>query len=122
MDTRTTRLPLDLLKAAESEAHAEHRSTAKQVEHWARIGMYFDGLTSLSRRRIQRAVAGDLPLAKLSADEAVAANATINASISATANGMSFVERLAARGVTTVILDADGNMVRRYPDGSVAPL
>ena len=118
MDTRTTRLPVDLLDAAEAEAFDEQRSTAKQIEHWARFGMYFDRQTSAARRRIQRAVAGEVPLASLDADERVAANALIDASISTAANGTSFADRLAARGVTTVTLDAEGRMVRRDPDGA----
>jgi hypothetical protein len=122
METRTTRLPVDLLDAAEAEGIEEQRSTSKQVEHWARFGMYFERQTSAARRRIQRAVAGEVPLAELDADEAVAANAAIDAAISTAANETSFAERLAARGVTTVVLDDDGHMVRRHPDGSTTRL
>jgi hypothetical protein len=122
MDTKTTRLPADLLDAAEAEGLEEHRSVAKQVEHWARFGMLFDRQTSAGRRRIQRAVAGDLPLAELHDDERLVANAQIDASISTAANGVSFADRLAARGMTTVVLDADGRMVRREPDGTTTVL
>jgi hypothetical protein len=122
MDTRTTRLPVDLLDAAEAEGIEEHRSASKQVEHWARFGMYFDRQTSAARRRIERAVAGEVPLRDLDDDERVAANALINASISAAANGTSFADRLAARGVTTVVLDDEGRMVRRHPDGTTTVL
>ena len=122
METRTTRLPTDLLEAAEAEGAEEHRSMAKQVEHWARFGMYFDRQTSASRRRIQQVVAGELSAADLDADERVVANALMDASISTAANDTSFAHRLAARGVTTVVLDAQGRMVRRHPDGSTTPL
>lgn len=122
METRTTRLPVDLLAAAEAEGLVERRSASKQVEHWARFGMYFDRLTSAPRRRIERAVAGEVPLADLSGDERVTANALIDASISTTANGTSFAELLAARGVTTVVMDDEGRMVRRHPDGSTTAL
>ncbi len=122
METRTTRLPIDLLDAAEAEGIEEHRSTSKQVEHWARFGMYFDRQTSAARRRIARAVSGETALAELDDDERVAANALIDASISAAANGTSFADRLAARGVTTVVLDDEGRMVRRKPDGSITVL
>ncbi|HUW03645.1 MAG TPA: hypothetical protein VMW08_14900 [Acidimicrobiales bacterium] len=122
MDTRTTRLPVDLLDAAEAEGLEEHRSTAKQVEHWARFGMYFDGQTSAQRRRIERAVAGEVALADLDEDERLVANALIDATISTAANEMSFADRLAARGVTTVVLEEDGRMVRRHPDGSTSVL
>ena len=122
MDTRTTRLPVDLIEAAEASGRDEHRSVAKQLEHWARFGMYFDRLTSASRRRIQRAIAGESPLGDLDENERVAANAAIDAGISAAANEMSFADRLAARGITTVVMDDEGRMVRRHPDGSTTVL
>jgi len=122
MDTKTTRLPTDLIEAAESEGRAEHRSAAKQIEHWARFGMFFDGRSTASQRRIQRAISGKSPLAELSEDEAAVANAAINAAISAAANETSFAERLAARGVTTIVMDDQGRMVRRNPDGSTSDL
>jgi hypothetical protein len=120
MDTRTTRLPVDLIEAAEAEGRDEHRSAAKQIEHWARFGMYFDRQTGASRRRVQRAIAGELPIGQLDDDEQVVANAAIDASISTAANETSFADRLAARGVTTVTMDAQGHMVRRHPDGTTS--
>jgi len=122
MDSRTTRLPTDLLDAAEAEGRTEQRSAAKQLEHWARFGMYFERQASAARRRIQRAVAGEIPLAQLTADEQTVANAVIDASISAAANETSFADRLAARGVTTIVMDDEGRMVRRHPDGSTTAL
>lgn len=122
MGTRTTRLPVDLIEAAEAEGREERRSAAKQLEHWARFGMFFDRQTSSSRRRIQRAVAGEGPLQDLGDEERVVANAALNAAISAAANEQSFADRLAARGVTTVVMDDEGRMVRRHPDGSTTLL
>jgi hypothetical protein len=122
MDTRTTRLPVDLLDTAEVEGREEHRSAAKQIEHWARFGMFFDRQTSSARRRVQRAVAGEVPLGGLSTDEQLTANALIDASISAAANSSSFADRLAARGTTTITMTADGQLLRREPDGTTTPL
>src|SRR5262245_2059594 len=122
MPTKTTRLPLDLIEAAEAEGREEQRSAAKQLEHWARFGMFFDRQTSSSHRRIQRAIAGETSLRELDDNERVVANAAINAAISAAANEVSFADRLAARGVTTVVMDDDGRMVRRHPDGSTTVL
>lgn len=122
MGTKTTRLPVDLLDAAEAEGRSEHRSTSKQLEHWARFGMYFDRQTSSARRRIQRAVSGEATLADLDADERSVANALIDASISTAANEISFADELAARGVTTVVMDDEGRMIRRHPDGSTTVL
>jgi hypothetical protein len=118
MNTKTTRLPVDLLDAAEAEGLEEHRSMSKQLEHWARFGMYFDRQTSSASRRIKRAIAGEDSLGDLEADERAVANAMIDASISTAANEVSFAQRLAARGVTTVVMDDEGRMVRRHPDGS----
>jgi hypothetical protein len=122
MDTRTTRLPVDLLDAAEAEGLEEHRSMSKQLEHWARFGMYFDRQTGAARRRIQRAVAGEEPIGELAAEEQVVANALIDASISTVANETAFADRLAARGVSTILMDDQGRMVRRHPDGSTTVL
>jgi hypothetical protein len=122
MDTKTTRLPVDLLKAAEAEGIDQHRSAAKQVEHWARFGMYFTGQTTAQRRRIQRAIAGELPLADLEVPERVVANAEINATISTAINGLNIADRMAAGGVTTVVLDDQGRMVQRHPDGTTTIL
>lgn len=122
MDTKTTRLPVDLIEMAEAEGREQHRSAAKQLEHWARFGMYFDRQTSASHRRIQRAIAGEGSLGELDENERVVANAAINAVISTAANEVSFADRLAARGVTTVIMDDEGGMVRRAPDGSTTAL
>jgi hypothetical protein len=122
MDTKTTRLPVDLIEAAEAEGREEHRSAAKQLEHWARFGMFYDRQTSASHRRIQRAIAGEASLRDLDDDERVVANAAIDAAISTAANGTSFADRLAARGVTTVVMDDEGRLVRRHADGSTTVL
>lgn len=122
MDTRTTRLPTDLIEAAEAEGAEQHRSASKQLEHWARFGMYLDLQTSTARRRIERAVAGEVSLSDLSVEERLVANAVIDAGISSTANATSFADRLAARGISTVSLDDDGAIVRRHPDGSTSIL
>ncbi len=122
MDTKTTRLPVDLIEAAEAEGREEHRSAAKQLEHWARFGMFYDRQTSSSHRRIKRAIAGEVSLGDLDENERVVANAAIDAAISTAANEVSFADRLAARGVTTVVMDVEGRMVRRHPDGSTTVL
>jgi ParD-like antitoxin of type II bacterial toxin-antitoxin system len=122
MNTKTMRLPVDLIEAAESEAVSQHRSASKQLEHWARFGMLFDHQSTDSLRRIHRVVAGEALFTGLSDDERLVAHATIDANISASANSISFADRLAARGVTTVSMNADGQMVRRQPDGTISVL
>lgn len=122
MNTKTVRLPVDLIEAAESEAVDQHRSASKQLEHWARFGMLLDHQTTESSRRIRRVVAGEAPFTGLTDDERLVAHAMIDAGISTSANSVSFADRLAARGVTTVSMDADGQMVRRQPDGTTSVL
>lgn len=122
MNTKTVRLPVDLIEAAESESVEQHRSASKQLEHWARFGMLLDHQTTESSRRIRRVVAGEAPFTGLTDDERLVAHAMIDAGISTSANSVSFADRLAARGVTTVSMDADGQMVRRRPDGTTSVL
>ena len=122
METRTTRVATDLLEAAESEAAREGRSTRAQLDHWTRLGMHVAMRSTAARRRIERAVAGELPLSELEASEREVADAELNVTISETANRMSFADRLAAEGATTVTLDADGQLVERRPDGTTTAL
>lgn len=120
--TRTTRVAADLLAAAEREAAAESRSTRQQLDHWARLGMRVSMRTTAARRRIERALAGELPLAGLSEDEQAVANAEIDAAVAADAAGASYADQFAREGVTTVGLDSHGRVVERRPDGTTTVL
>ena len=122
METRTTRVAVDLLEAAEAEASRESRSAREQLDHWARLGMRLSMRSTAARRRIERVLAGERPLPDLSAEERGVADAELSLAISTSANRMSFADRLAAEGVTTVTLDADGNLVERRPDGTTTAL
>lgn len=46
-------------------------------------------------------------------------NAELDDAISQAANSTSFADLLAARGETTVVMDQDGAMARRHPDGRI---
>lgn len=122
METRTTRMAVDLLEAAETEAARETRSVREQLDHWTRLGMHVSMRSTAARRRIEDAVAGDLPLSQLTTEEREVANAELSVAISEAANRVSFADRLAAEGVTTVTLDADGRLVERRPDGTTTVL
>jgi hypothetical protein len=78
--------------------------------------------TSMARRRVEAALAGDLDERGLSAQERVVFNAELDASISEAARTIRFGEVLAARGVTTVALDEHGQLTRYHPDGTTSPL
>ncbi|MEX2503972.1 MAG: hypothetical protein WD378_03925 [Egicoccus sp.] len=112
----------DLLAAAEAEARRESRSAREQLDHWARVGMHLCARSTAARRRVERALAGDLDPDELTVEEREIANAELSVDISQAANQMSFAERLAAEGVTTVVADAEGNLVERRPDGTTTAL
>lgn len=73
-----------------------------------------------ARRRVEAALAGELPLAALGGDESVVLNAELDASIQARAESLSFGEVLAAEGLITVALDDDGALIEYRPDGTRA--
>lgn len=122
MGTRTTRTALELIEAAEIEALKESRSVREQLDHWTRLGMHISMRNTSARRQVERAVAGELPLSELTPAEREVANAEMSVAISEAANRMSFADRLAAEGVTTVVLDTDGRLVERRPDGTATRL
>lgn len=121
-ETRTTRMAVDLIEAAESEAALESRSTRQQLDHWARLGMRISTRSTVARRRIERALAGELSLAELYDDERTVANAELDVNIAAEAGSVSYAARLADEGVITVTLDDDGSLVERRPDGTTTVL
>jgi hypothetical protein len=115
---RPTRFATDLLESAAVEGKRESRSAKQQLDHWARVGRSVSMHQTAARRRVEAALAGELSLADLTDSERVVANAELDASIQAQAESMSFGDRLAAEGVTTVALDDDGSLVEFRPDGS----
>jgi glycine/D-amino acid oxidase-like deaminating enzyme len=120
--TRTTRVAADLIAAAERAAVGESRSTRQQLDHWARLGMRLSMRSTAARRRIERALAGEVPLAALSDEEREVANAELDVNIAHAATATSYADQLAREGVTTVVLDADGRFVERRPDGTTTVL
>lgn len=119
---RPTRFAADLLDSAAVEGARASRSAKQQLDHWARVGRAVEMHGSAARRRVEAALAGTLAMAQLAGDEAVVVNAEIDATIQERARAISFGRQLAAEGVTTVALDDDGQLVHRYPDGTLAPL
>jgi hypothetical protein len=115
---RPTRFATDLLESAAVEGRRESRSTKQQLDHWARVGRSVSMHQTAARRRVEAALAGELPFADLTDAERLVANAELDASIQAEAELTSFGDRLAGEGVTTVALDEDGALVEYRPDGS----
>ena len=121
-DDRVTRVAADLADAAAAEGARQSRSTKQQLDHWARVGRAVSSQHSVSRRRVEAALTGDLELGELTVEEGVVFNAEISVAIEEGLARTNYGDILAARGVTTVALDDSGELVEYAPDGSAAPL
>jgi hypothetical protein len=64
-----------------------------------------------ARRRVEAALTGDLELRELSAEEGAVFNADIAAAVQERLAGTNYRALLAERGVTTMTLDANGEIV-----------
>jgi uncharacterized protein (DUF2252 family) len=111
-------MAVDLLESAATEGKRESRSAKQQLDHWARVGRAVSMHDTAARRRVEAALAGEMPLGELSESERLVANAELDVAIQKQAGTISFGERLAAEGVTTVALADDGTLVEYRPDGS----
>lgn len=115
---RVTRVAADLMESAAAEGSRQSRSAKQQLDHWARVGRAVSSQHSAARRKVEAALAGDAPLSLLSAEEGVVFNAEIAASVEENLASADYGATLAARGITTVALDDNGDIVQYRPDGS----
>ena len=115
---RVTRFAADLLDSAAAEGARQSRSAKQQLDHWARVGRAVSSRHSAARRRVEAALAGELELAELSVEEGVVFNAEVSAAIQESLADANYGQVLAARGITTVALNEDGQIVEHRPDGS----
>lgn len=115
---RVTRFAADLVDSAAVEGARQSRSAKQQLDHWARVGRAVSNQHTAPRRRVEAALAGELPLADLSVDEGVVFNAEISAAIDESLARTDYGRVLADRGITTVALDDAGNIVEYRPDGT----
>jgi hypothetical protein len=114
---RVTRFAADLVDSAAVEGARQSRSAKQQLDHWARVGRAVSSQHTAARGRVEAALAGDLEVRELSVEEGVVFNAEIAAAIQENLAGSHYGERLAQRGVTTVALDENGEIVEHHPDG-----
>ncbi|HJQ42668.1 MAG TPA: hypothetical protein VJ831_06260 [Jatrophihabitantaceae bacterium] len=121
VEDRVTRFAADLVDAAAAEGARQSRSAKQQLDHWARVGRAVTAFESASRRRVEQALAGDLPAQELTREEGTVFNAEIEARIDESLANTHFGRVLAAKGVATVALDDDGNLVEYLPDGTSRP-
>ena len=117
---RVTRVAADLMESATTEGARHSRSAKQQLDHWARVGRAVSSQQSAARRRVESALAGDLDTNDLSVEEGVVFNAEISAAIEESLARTKYGDVLAARGITMVALDDEGQIVEYWPDGTSA--
>jgi hypothetical protein len=117
-----TRIDGDIVDTATAVADLDHRSTAGQVNYWARLGMEVDRSGSVTTRRAREVAAGRAQFTELTDPERAAAHAHVNAAISGRVADADFGAAARARGVPSVSLDEDGNVIETAPDGTVRKL
>ncbi len=115
---RVTRVAADLMDSAAAEGARQSRSAKQQLDHWARVGREVSSQQTAARRRVEAALTGELELRELSVEEGAVFNAEIAAAIQENLAESNYGELLAERGVTTVALDENGDIVEHRPDGS----
>ena len=119
---KVTRLSADLVASAIAEGARESRSGRQQLEHWARVGREVSNQRKVARQRVEAALAGRLPLRALSSEEGVVFNAEVAAALEESLSTGNHVADRAARGLSSVVLDAQGRVVKHNPDGTVTVL
>lgn len=119
---RVTRFAADLVDSAAAEGARQSRSAKQQLDHWARVGRAVSAHESASRRRIEAALAGEMATVDLDDAETVVFNAEVAAAIEERLSVTDYGRVLADRGVTTVALDGNGDIVEYRPDGSTTVL
>ncbi|MGB7164065.1 MAG: hypothetical protein WBD70_13075 [Mycobacterium sp.] len=115
---RVTRVAADLLDSAAVEGARQSRSAKQQLDHWARVGRAVSTQQTAARRRVESALAGDLELRELSVEEGVVFNAEIAAAVQEKLAESNYGKLLAERGITTVALNEEGEIVEHRPDGT----
>jgi hypothetical protein len=115
---RVTRIAADLMDSAAAEGARQSRSAKQQLDHWARVGRAVSSRHSAARAKVEAALTGELELAELSAEEGAVFNAEISAAIQESLAGADYGQVLTGRGITTVALNEDGQIVEHRPDGS----
>jgi hypothetical protein len=115
---RVTRFAADLVDSAAAEGARQSRSAKQQLDHWARVGRAVSSQQTAARRKVEAALAGDVALRDLTPEEGVVFNAEIAAAIEEQLAHADYGKMLSARGITTVALNDDGEIVQYRPDGT----
>lgn len=121
-EDRVTRFAADLIDSAAAEGARQSRSAKQQLDHWARVGRAVSSRHTAARRKVESALAGDTPLRELTREEGVVFNAEIAAAIEESLTRTDYGAALAAREITTVAIDENGDIVQYRPDGTASVL
>src|ERR1700743_2547880 len=119
---RVTRVAAALMDSAAAEGARQSRSAKQQLDHLARVGRAVSSQQTAARRRVEAALRGDLEQREVSLEEGAVFNAEITAAIQEQLSGSNYGTLLAERGITTVALDENGDIVEHRPDGSSVTL
>lgn len=115
---KVTRFDAELVDSAIAEGGRQNRTGRQQLEYWARIGRAMTAHETASLHRVQDALAGLRETSELTAAEGRLFDAEIDARLADGLARADYAGVLAARGVTTVLLDDEGRLVEQRPDGS----
>ncbi|HET8993976.1 MAG TPA: hypothetical protein VFN32_09260 [Rhodococcus sp. (in: high G+C Gram-positive bacteria)] len=119
---KVTRFDAELVDSAIAEGGRQNRTGRQQLEYWARIGRAMTAHESASLRRVHDALSGSRPVSDLTDAEGRLFNAETDARLADHLADIDYVGVLAGRGVTTVVLDDEGRLVERHPDGTTRVL
>lgn len=117
---RPTRISSDLFDSAVIEGAKESRSAKQQLEHWARVGKSVCARETASRHRVEAALAGALSVEHLSDEEGAVFDSEAQVRLEARLRTTNLGAVLAARGVKTVALNEQGELIEYRPDGTSA--
>lgn len=108
-----TRIDEDVTSAAKVAAELFSRSTAQQVNHWARIGRELESSASISQRDIAEVLAGRASYDELSAREQAVVRAEWSERMTALRENLDLAAEFTAAGESWTEADADGGPVKR---------
>lgn len=108
-----TRIDEDVTNAAKVAAELFSRSTAQQVNHWARIGRELESSASISQRDIAEVLAGQASYDELSAREQAVVRAEWAERMTELREGLDLAAELTATGESWTEAEADGTPVKR---------
>jgi hypothetical protein len=117
---KVMRVAADLVESAAAEGARQSRSAKQQLDHWARVGRAVSSQHTAARRRVEAALADELPLSALSDEEGAVFNAEISTAIDERLAHTNYGDVLADRGITMVALDDGGHLVEYSSGGATA--